>query len=476
MAVSWFRIFFHFAMIVYTYAQLQWMNLDSGNASNTPSVRRDMAIGYQREMRRVLIFGGRGNSGPLGDTWEYNLDTRQWKELTTNNAIDKRFSVVSGVWKNGFYVSTGEGENDAFFDDIWRLDLSSLNWTKLPSGSTKPEERYGSAGGFYLNSSLLYLTHGFASNRFSNTFVYDVSKPNEGWREVFEGTNSYNPNYPHARCLHAAAMISQHKMVIYGGCLGGGGSGGPCPADDNWSYDAMRDSWTRLPECASPRKYPGMAILPVDNNTKGEQIVRPVLYGGDEKTIQVITVTEAPANEVVVYYPEKEEWKKKTVDGDPPPKRYSHAMVTVDEGIIMFGGLSSNGLNNDLWLLNGTAKMVDGTKDGDDCKLLYFSFIHLHGIFMFIGWGALLQLGMFFARYFRHREPWWFKMHRIFQVSGLVVSSLGLIFAIISVPFGHFTFAHAIIGLLIMLIGLFQPLNAFFCWKQIIFALTFSRK
>lgn len=35
---------------------------------------------------------------------------------------------------------------------------------------------------------------------------------------------------------------------------------------------------------------------------------------------------------------------------------------------------------------------------------------------MFIGWGALLQLGMFFARYFRHREPWWFKMHRIFQV------------------------------------------------------------
>lgn len=54
----------------------------------------------------------------------------------------------------------------------------------------------------------------------------------------------------------------------------------------------MRDSWTRLPECASPRKYPGMAILPVDNNTKGEQIVRPVLYGGDEKTIQVIAVSK----------------------------------------------------------------------------------------------------------------------------------------------------------------------------------------
>ena len=96
-----------------------------------------------------------------------------------------------------------------------------------------------------------------------------------------------------------------------------------------------------------------------------------------------------------------------------PSKRIGHAMVTVDDGIIMFGG----GSKSDIWLLQGTAKDADMTKNGDECNLLYFSYIHLHGIFMFIGWGVLLQLGMFFARYFRHKDPWWFKMHQALQVS-----------------------------------------------------------
>ena len=37
----------------------------------------------------------------------------------------------------------------------------------------------------------------------------------------------------------------------------------------------------------------------------------------------------------------------------------------------------------------------------------------------------------------------------------------GFICAIISVPFDHFKFAHGGLGLVIMIIGLTQPLNAF---------------
>ena len=76
-----------------------------------------------------------------------------------------------------------------------------------------------------------------------------------------------------------------------------------------------------------------------------------------------------------------------------------------------------------MWLLKGTSKMADETTDGEECNLLYFTFIELHGIFMFIGWGVLLQLGMFFARYFRHKHPWWFKMHRVFQVRKRIIIS-----------------------------------------------------
>lgn len=211
------RIVLYFTLPLIISAQLKWTKLSSVNRG--PSPRRDIAIGYDSKNKEILVYGGRGGR-TFSETWAFDLISLEWRELNTSNDIGRRFSVVSGVWNNGFYVATGQ-VGSQFFDDMWRLDLSTLVWRQLPSGSSKPEKRYGAAGGFFQhgNSSLFYLTHGFASKRYSNTFVYDVSK-NEGWKEIFEGTSSYNPNYPHARCLHSATMLSTHKFVMYGGCLG----------------------------------------------------------------------------------------------------------------------------------------------------------------------------------------------------------------------------------------------------------------
>ena len=80
---------------------------------------------------------------------------------------------------------------------------------------------------------------------------------------------------------------------------------------------------------------------------------------------------------------------------------------------------SGEGSLNDIWLLKGDVSDADKTPTAGGCGSADFNLIALHGIFMFLGWGVLLQLGAFLARYFRHRQPegWWFKMHKIFQVS-----------------------------------------------------------
>ena len=90
--------------------------------------------------------------------------------------------------------------------------------------------------------------------------------------------------------------------------------------------------------------------------------------------------------------------------------------------ITFFFSLSGEGTLNDIWLLEGNVSDADKTPSAGGCGSADFNLIALHGIFMFLGWGILLQGGAFIARYFRHKGPegWWFKMHRIFQVSGIL--------------------------------------------------------
>ena len=60
---------------------------------------------------------------------------------------------------------------------------------------------------------------------------------------------------------------------------------------------------------------------------------------------------------------------------------------------------------------------ADLAKKQADCKPTFVNFILLHGILMVLSWGFFLQWGAFIARYFRHKDPTWFHLHRFFQVS-----------------------------------------------------------
>merc|ERR1712032_579638 len=89
---------------------------------------------------------------------------------------------------------------------------------------------------------------------------------------------------------------------------------------------------------------------------------------------------------------------------------------------------------------------------------------------MALSWGFLLPSGVIMARFFKGRQPpgWWFKMHRAMQSTGLLLAIAG--FAVIvhhvqdtgGIHFGGAHSTHKIVGLFVMLIGIQQPLVAFF--------------
>jgi hypothetical protein len=85
----------------------------------------------------------------------------------------------------------------------------------------------------------------------------------------------------------------------------------------------------------------------------------------------------------------------------------------------------------------------------------------VHGVLMGLSWGFLLPLGVILARFFKHKpDAWWFRMHVICQRSGVVLMLVGVIIAFIMVEGSHFNGFHTIIGLIVFILGVLQPINA----------------
>jgi hypothetical protein len=89
-----------------------------------------------------------------------------------------------------------------------------------------------------------------------------------------------------------------------------------------------------------------------------------------------------------------------------------------------------------------------------------------HGSLMLVGWGLLLPSGTITARFFKHRpDGLWFKIHRALQIFGLLLALAGWVIALVSFSvFGNkglTNYRHGICGMVVMVLGLLQPINAF---------------
>ena len=89
----------------------------------------------------------------------------------------------------------------------------------------------------------------------------------------------------------------------------------------------------------------------------------------------------------------------------------------------------------------------------------------IHGLLMMASWGAMLPIGALVPRLFKKRlsrNGVWFKLHRGFQSAGLLVAIAGLAIALTRPEFGAINTIHGYLGLVVMIIGILQPMNAFF--------------
>lgn len=91
----------------------------------------------------------------------------------------------------------------------------------------------------------------------------------------------------------------------------------------------------------------------------------------------------------------------------------------------------------------------------------WWTYWHIHGIFMFASWGVILQFGVCFARYGKRGGRTWFYAHTACNAVGLTLAFIGLVLGFVSAGavLLNPNFAHSVVGIFIFIFMFLQPLN-----------------
>lgn len=89
----------------------------------------------------------------------------------------------------------------------------------------------------------------------------------------------------------------------------------------------------------------------------------------------------------------------------------------------------------------------------------------IHASLMMVSWGFLLPSGTLLAKFYKHRpNGLWYKLHRCVQMLGLILAVIGWSIALhnfsVFKDYGFRNYQHGICGMVVMVLGLLQPLNA----------------
>lgn len=435
------------------------------------------------------------------------------------------YRFVQGFTDAFLYVTLGtEDGHSTFHNDMWAMDLRTFTWKRVKLDGDIPEARYAAAGAlkrFAKNDGSvrpeLIISHGFGKHGpLSDTYkcIFNETDPYHAtWVRLHGPVNQYAPRQPHGMYLQGSTFTAKRDMVLFGGCYSSKFSGGYCPSQHVWHLQYLQEetesvgettesgknataeklvpgtesaSWRQLARGPTPRLGAAMAqALNSFNGAYSEWATMAVVYSGahysDDLNIrQVMSAAPVTNGEVAMLSTKTGVWMREVVNYTGPPQlkertlmgRRGASMSIVrdttekspqpdvpNEFYLLFGGLLENGtFTNELLRLSFDAFAVSHRIGG---SVHWSARPQVHGVLMFLSFGALMVAGVMWSRYFRGQQ----KKLRTATVH-IFIQAMALIFGWAGVGVGMYSrhgsvasFAHASMGLFLMLCASLQPVN-----------------
>ncbi|MBP9890360.1 MAG: choice-of-anchor D domain-containing protein [Planctomycetes bacterium] len=380
-------------------------------AGGLPAARHFHAAALDLARNRMLMFGGKGASGNLGDIWELtlNLGTETWTQLApTGTAPTARngAQMVVDVPRDRLVIYGGDTGVNVSSTEVFALSLATPPgaWSNLlpatPQGA--PVGRHMAAYGYCDNRQSMLVVAGYRTGgafntdswlldlngsptwtplsadpdalqgRCHGTTGYDAAR---GQLMVFGGINKYakiqdslsildtnaTPSWqtpPSQSALadtpgqrNTQSMVFDTRFAPNGRVVVFGGNNLSNSYNDVWYLDPSLASptWIKLNPSGTPPSPRGMCAVAYDNTAGSEKMI---VFGG-------VDYNGVANNEVWILdlsNPGAESWSKVVVAGGPTPRTRATAVVDPNGGsprLLVFGG-DGSGRRNDVWSLNLT--------------------------------------------------------------------------------------------------------------------------
>ncbi len=306
-------------------ATLSWTRVSLQSA---PGARRDHSLTFNSDDGLIYLFGGRAKGLADNELWTFDPRTAAWARVAATGAPGARFA------HNAFYdrtakrliVSLGQGNDGAFFDDVWAYGAGA--WTRLDADSvSRPEIRYGSGGAHDVAGNRILISHGFTDRgRFDDTWTFDLASG--AWQQV-----ATTGAVPIKRCLTRSLWLPvSASMLMFGGQTDSNPFLG-----DLWTLDVAKGGWTEQ----TPSLLPGPRNLygaSLDGEGRRWYIVGGNTAGG-------------PNGETWSYDIATSAWSLVAAAGEQPPARYSTDAAHAGGALYLFGGHDGKSEIDDMWTL-----------------------------------------------------------------------------------------------------------------------------
>ncbi len=365
------------------------------SAAVRPSERHGPAMVYDTARNRMTLFGGRDATQFFGDTWQLANNPGPlnpglaWQRKTTTTAPTARNSNDLAFDTARNEIVMFGGYDNTFLGDTWTFDSSA--WTqKTPANSPPARSTHATAFDAARGNTVVFGGFNPTLGRLSDTWTWDGSN----WTQVATTTQ------PSPRMFARMSYDATRQRVV----LFGGSDAVNSFLSDTWEFDGS--NWTLVAEAGtgpSARQCAMMCFDPLRNET--------VLFGGGTNALVdaqtwawngTTWLQRTPANaptprwqgsmafdssrgKVVLYggasagwatnYSDTWEWdganwqptQLRRADGDwNPGARDGHAMAYDPraERVVLHGGETASGCQQDVWSWNGTEWTIHLTQSG----------------------------------------------------------------------------------------------------------------